>query len=133
MSNHQTPLVLIVDDDAFQRTLIRETLEDAGFACEEAADGESGLKKAFELRPGLVILDVLMPQRDGFSVCHDLRRRIEGEALPVLMITALDTKENVMTAGKEGVDAYIIKPFSVQTIIAKIDEAIGKRQGAGGG
>ena len=53
--------------------------------------------------------------------------------LPVLMITALDTKENVMAAGREGVDAYIIKPFSVATIVDKIDEAVSKRAAADGG
>ena len=68
-----SPLVLIVDDDATIRMLARTSLEQSGFSVEEAADGDQGLEAYTLLQPDIVLLDVMMPGKDGFAVCHELR------------------------------------------------------------
>ena len=105
-------LVLVVDDEAIMRLLARTTLEQAGFAVEEAEDGQAGLAAFERLRPDLVLLDVMMPILDGFEACEALRKLEGGEHAPVLMMTGLDDSDSINRAYQVGATDFIAKPIA---------------------
>jgi diguanylate cyclase (GGDEF)-like protein/PAS domain S-box-containing protein len=105
------PLVLIVDDEDLTRLFARQTLEAAGFRVEEAIDGNAGLEAIMRLTPDLVMLDVLMPIRDGFDVCAALRSLPERAETPVLMMTGLEDADAVDRAYAVGATDFITKPI----------------------
>lgn len=110
-ANADRPLVLIVDDEDLTRLFARQTLEAAGFRVEEATDGDTGLAAILELAPDLVMLDVLMPVRDGFEVCIALRSLPERSDTPVLMMTGLEDADAVDRAYLVGATDFITKPI----------------------
>jgi len=105
-------LILIVEDDHLQRSLIRECLEVAGFACAEAEDGDDGLEQCLALDPDLVILDVMMPGRDGYSVCAEIRRNPKTCNIPVLMVTGLEDVDSVERSFQAGATNFLMKPIN---------------------
>ena len=116
MSNGQPsnkcPTALVIDDDMAQRVMIREALEQAGFVVEEAEDGEQGMAAIERIRPDIVLLDVMMPVLDGFTVCRKLRRLPRFMELPVLMVTGLDDIESVERAFEVGATHFLTKPLN---------------------
>ena len=109
--------VLVVDDDAVLRKVVRAVLEADGFRVIEAPDGEQALKLAEEHRPGVVVLDVMMPGLDGVEVC----RRMDHSTTRVLMLTALGdvgTETAAMAAGARG---YLTKPFSSMDLLDRVE------------
>jgi len=106
------PMVLIVDDEITARFVMREVLLNAGFAVEEAEDGAAALRVLEELKPDIVISDVMMPVMDGFALCEEIRRRPAGKLLPVLMVTGLDDTESIHRAYEVGATDFITKPFN---------------------
>lgn len=110
-SHIQKPTILIVDDDPVQRTLVSQAVEHAGMTPAEAENGAEGLAKVKELRPDLVILDVIMPDVNGFSVCKQIREIPQTTHLPVLMMTGLDDTESVERAFEVGATAFLTKPL----------------------
>jgi PAS domain S-box-containing protein len=105
-------VVLIVDDDAMMRLLIRQTLERAGFACHEAATGTQGLEQFALTRPDVVLLDVMMPELDGYETCSRLRALPNGSMVPVIMLTGLDDTESIDRAYESGATDFISKPIT---------------------
>jgi diguanylate cyclase (GGDEF)-like protein/PAS domain S-box-containing protein len=111
-SGQKQQLVLVVDDEAIMRLLARATLEQAGFAVEEAGDGQAGLAAFERLQPDLVLLDVVMPILDGFEACRALRKLPGGEHAPVLMMTGLDDSDSINRAYQVGATDFITKPIA---------------------
>jgi diguanylate cyclase (GGDEF)-like protein len=107
-----TPLVMVVDDDRAVRLLARETLEHSGFAVSDAGSGEEALQSFEESSPDIVLLDVVMPGLDGFSVCSAIRRTAAGRDTPVLMMTGLDDLESINCAYEAGATDFITKPIN---------------------
>ena len=107
-----TPLVMVVDDDHAVRLLARETLEHSGFAVSDAGSGEEALRSFEESCPDIVLLDVVMPGLDGFSVCSAIRRTSSGQDTPVLMMTGLDDLESINCAYEAGATDFITKPIN---------------------
>ena len=107
-----TPLVMVVDDDNAIRLLARETLENSGFAVRDAGTGEEALSSFEENCPDIVLLDVMMPGIDGFSVCSAIRRIPTGRDTPVLMMTGLDDLESINCAYEAGATDFITKPIN---------------------
>jgi len=103
------PLVLIVDDDLTVRLLERRCLEKAGFAVEEAHNGEMALSVFERINPDIILLDVRMPGMDGFEVCEGIRRLPGGSLTPVLMLTGLDDIESINRAYESGATDFITK------------------------
>lgn len=134
MSIDKSLHVLVVEDNANLRKVLLNIVRKIGFArVSEAENGKDAWELVRDGGVGLVLTDWAMPLMDGIELVSHIRRADPPvRDLPVLMITALDTKDNVITAGQEGVDAYVIKPFSVQTIMDKIEEAVVKRAGSAG-
>jgi diguanylate cyclase (GGDEF)-like protein len=105
------PLVLVVDDDDTARFLARASLEHAGLAVEEAVNGREGVAAFQRLRPDLVLMDVLMPEMDGFAACAAIRSLPGGELVPVLMMTGLDDVDSIRQAYLAGATDFTSKPI----------------------
>lgn len=116
MSTDQSPLILVVDDDPRQRLLVRAALEPFGFECEEAEDGNVGIEKCMALLPDLVVLDIMMPGRDGFTVCSEIRKKSKTEITPVLMMTALNDFKSIQRAYESGATSFETKPINAQLL-----------------
>ncbi|HEY4415028.1 MAG TPA: response regulator transcription factor [Verrucomicrobiae bacterium] len=112
------PRILIIEDEAPMRTALTDLLSAEGHRVLVAANGESGLKRALEEKPDLILLDVMMPKLDGFSLCAELRRL--GHAMPVLMLTAKGQIEDRVNGLDVGADDYLIKPFSTEELLARV-------------
>ena len=111
-SRRGTPLVMVVDDDHAVRLLARETLEFSGFTVWDAESGEQALEAFEEKVPDIVLLDVVMPGIDGFSVCSAIRGTDFGRDTPVLMMTGLDDVESIECAYRAGATDFITKPIN---------------------
>lgn len=107
-----SPLVLVVDDDMALRLLERASLEQAGFQIEEAENGFEALEVFSRLKPDIIILDVMMPEMDGFETCTRLRRIPEAQLTPVLMVTGLDDTDSIDRAYEVGATHFITKPIN---------------------
>ncbi|MCK4235923.1 MAG: response regulator, partial [Candidatus Krumholzibacteria bacterium] len=113
--------ILIVDDDPNVVEILTESLKDRGYNTESAYDGEEALEKYDSFRPDLVVLDVVLPKKDGFNVCDEIRARDIHKDIPVIMISADSIPEAMAKGFRSGAQDYIKKPFSLKEIIAKID------------
>jgi DNA-binding response OmpR family regulator len=117
--------VLVVDDEPDIRTLLRNLLERAGYAVEEAADGRAGLRSFFASSPDLVILDVTMPELDGWTTLERIR---DLSDVPVLMLTARSGELERVRGLTHGADDYVAKPFGRQELLARV-QALLRRAG----
>ncbi|MCX5887539.1 MAG: EAL domain-containing protein [Proteobacteria bacterium] len=113
----EAPVVLVIDDDNAVREISRDLLEESDFVVEEARDGAEGLSVFNRVKPDLVLLDVMMPGMDGFTVCRELRKLPGGERTPVLMATGLDDLESINRSYEAGATDFITKPLN-WTILA---------------
>lgn len=108
----ERPTVVVIDDDAALRVMVREVLEQAGFEVEEAEDGEQGLATIKGVLPDIVLLDVMMPKLDGFELCTQLRRHPKFSHLPVVMITGLEDVQSINRAFEIGATHFVTKPIN---------------------
>jgi two-component system, OmpR family, phosphate regulon response regulator PhoB len=113
-------LVLIVEDDAAFMTMLRYNLERHGFRIEEAVDGKEALDRVAELSPNLVLLDWGLPLMSGLEVCRQIRRRPAIRTVPVIMLTARTDSQDAVRGLDAGADDYIVKPFDVAMLIARM-------------
>jgi DNA-binding response OmpR family regulator len=119
--------LLLIDDDAALLELLADYLQSVGHAAATAVNGDDGLRKFYDIRPELVILDVTMPQRDGWQTLERIR---ELARTPVIMLTARDEEANVLRGFKLGADDYVIKPFSFAELAARVQSVLSRTQGA---
>ena len=117
--------VLIVEDDHNIAELLQMYLEKEGYAVTIASDGGKGLEKFRAIKPDLVLLDVMMPVMDGWSVCKAIRAESQT---PVIMLTAKGETDDKVTGLKSGADDYVTKPFEMKEVLARI-EAVLRRSG----
>ena len=110
--------LLLIEDELSLRTALVPQLKDAGYHVETAADGITGLERALAGNFDLLLLDVMLPGLDGFSICREIRKR--GHTLPVLMLTARGTVDDRITGLDGGADDYLVKPFSGKELLARI-------------
>jgi len=118
--------VLVVDDDPPLRRMLERTLAAEGFEVTVAADGGAALVAAERSAPDLIVLDVAMPVLDGLAVCRRLRAK--GLPTPILMLTARDAVPDRVAGLEAGADDYLVKPFAVQELIARL-RALTRRRG----
>ena len=116
--------VLVVDDEARMRKLVRDFLTVKGFLVVEAGDGEEAIDIFFEQKDiALILLDVMMPKMDGWEVCRTIRKYSQ---VPIIMLTARGEEQDELQGFSLGVDEYISKPFSPKILVARV-EAILRR------
>ena len=112
------PRLLIIEDELPMRTALQDVLEGEGFRVLTAADGEAGLARARAEKPDLILLDLMMPKLDGFSVCAELRRLTNP--VPILMLTGKGRVEDRVKGLDVGADDYLVKPFSTDELLARV-------------
>jgi DNA-binding response OmpR family regulator len=111
------PTILLVEDDATLAETLRYNLEREGYAVISASDGVTALEYARQRQPDIVVLDVMLPRLDGFSVCRMLRKE---SAVPIIMLTARQDEVDRIAGLELGADDYLTKPFSVGELLARI-------------
>lgn len=120
-------LILLVDDETSIIQLARLYLEREGYRVQAVGDGRAALQAAQTLRPSLMVLDVMLPELDGFEVCR--RLRAEGNNLPILMLTARDDDFDKILGLELGADDYLTKPFNPRELVARVKAVL--RRGSG--
>ena len=118
--------VLLVEDEQTLAMIIKDTLEGQNFIIHTAADGEEGLRKFFDLRPDVLVADVMMPRMDGLEVCR--RIRATNTKIGIIMLTARSQEMDKVTGLMTGADDYVTKPFSPAELTARVD-ALFRRAG----
>jgi two-component system response regulator RpaA len=114
------PRILVIDDDPAIAELVAINLEMAGYEVSQAEDGIKGQALALQLLPDLVILDLMLPRVDGFTVCQRLRRDERTADIPILMLTALGQTQNKVEGFNAGADDYLTKPFELEEMLARV-------------
>src|SRR5215217_1576299 len=114
------PLILTVDDTPENLEILRMRLETQGYEVVEACDGDEGFEKAKELKPDLILLDIMMPKRDGISVVRDLKADPDLRAIPVILVTAKADTKDVVLGLDAGGDDYLTKPFEHSALLARV-------------
>jgi len=121
--------LLVVDDEPSIRDLLAASLRFVGFEVATAADGNSAMRLATQTEPDLIVLDVMLPDMDGFTVTRRLRER--GLLVPVLFLTAKDATEDKVHGLTVGGDDYVTKPFSLEEVVARIRAILRRGDAAG--
>ena len=114
------PRILVIDDDAAIAELVAINLEMAGYEVTHAEDGIKGQALAIQLLPDLIVLDLMLPRVDGFTVCQRLRRDDRTADIPVLMLTALSQTQDKVEGFNSGADDYLTKPFELEEMLARV-------------
>jgi two-component system, OmpR family, response regulator len=123
--------LLVVDDEPFILDAVAASLRFLGFAVDTAATGRAALRQARESAPDLIVLDVLLPDLDGFTVLRRLRE--EGSAVPVIFLTAKDAQQDKVTGLGLGGDDYVTKPFGLEELAARVRAVLRRTFPPGGG
>jgi CheY-like chemotaxis protein len=121
------PLVLVADDDQNLRKILCLFLKNSHYETVEATNGREALNLGKSQNPDLILMDIMMPLLDGFTVCKLLKDDPETKRIPVLICTAKNRKEDLVAAIKAGAEDYIIKPFTKDTVLSKIEKALAAR------
>ena len=114
------PRILVIDDDVAISELVAVNLEMAGYEVCQTEDGIKGQAMALQIQPDLIMLDLMLPRVDGFTVCQRLRRDQRTAEIPILMLTALSQTQNKVEGLNAGADDYLTKPFEVEEMLARI-------------
>ena len=118
--------VLVVEDEQSIVTLLKYNLETAGYIVDVAYDGEEALKKVKEVKPELIVLDVMLPKKDGIEVCKTIRS--DKNLVPILMLTAKDDEFDRVLGLELGADDYMTKPFSPREVVARVKAILRRSQ-----
>ena len=119
--------ILVAEDDAAILTGLVDLLEGEGFAVETAGDGAAAIARWNEARPDLILLDVMMPEKNGFDVCREVRRR--DSLTPVIMLTAKGEEIDKVVGLELGADDYVVKPFGGNELLARIRAVLRRGRG----
>jgi DNA-binding response OmpR family regulator len=122
--------ILVVEDDPDQLEVIRFTLKNAGFAIGTATNGIDAVKKAQTVPPDLIMLDVMMPELDGFAVCETLRGNPATASIPILMLTGLCSHISRLVGYESGATDYVIKPFDAEQLVSRVEKLLDQSSSA---
>ena len=124
--NETPPVVAIIDDDESVRQSLAANLELEGFQIIQAGDGEEGVRMIKERTPDLIILDVMMPKKDGLEACREVRNA--GISTPLILLTARSTEVDKVLGLELGADDYLAKPFGMRELIARVRALLRRTQ-----
>jgi len=119
--------ILIVEDEPNMREIVQARLEQHGYEVATAADGYQAIAKVREFAPDLVILDLMIPKIDGYTVCRLLRFG-QSSTVPIIMFTARSAPDDIRRGLDTGANAYVIKPFEPAALLTKIEELLKARE-----
>tara|TARA_Y100000031_G_C8102137_1_gene329199 strand:- start:219 stop:590 length:372 start_codon:yes stop_codon:yes gene_type:complete len=120
------PKVLIVDDETDFLEVLSARLKRSGYAVITAADGKDGVSKLYSERPDLVLLDVMMPNLNGYELCRQIKSDQKLCKTPVVILSARGQRDDVLHGKEVGADAYFMKPFDSNDLISKIEHILGQ-------
>lgn len=126
----QNQSVLLIEDENRIREMVRDYLENEGFAVDEADSGTDGLEKFRENEYAIILLDVMLPGLDGWTVCREIRRTSE---VPIIMLTARGEEYDKLFGFELGADDYLTKPFSPKELVARMKAVLKRGKGGGAG
>jgi DNA-binding response OmpR family regulator len=116
--------ILVVDDEELNIRLVARTLTHAGYEVVAARNGQDALRLTRELSLDLALLDVMLPDLDGFELCRRIRQETNGHRLPVILLTALDSKQERARGFECGADIYLPKPFEPEELLTSVSETL---------
>lgn len=120
------PKILVADDSIAQRELIAELLTENGFSVTTAIDGAQALEKLKSMVPDLIILDVVMPNLNGYQTCRSIKSDPKTEHIPVILCSTKNTQVDSYWGLKQGADAYIVKPFPHDELLGTVKQLLRK-------
>lgn len=120
--------ILVIEDEANILELLRYNLEAAGYNVVLAENGKDGLGKCFEVRPDLILLDLMLPDVDGLDICNNIKRNEQTKNIPIIMLTAKSEEFDKVLGLELGADDYITKPFSIRELLARIKVVLRRAQ-----
>jgi twitching motility two-component system response regulator PilH len=119
--------ILIVDDSPAEVRLMQSVLDRAGFSSVAVHD-PTRLEQVIDVEhPSLILLDVVMPQRNGFQACRELKRNAEYASIPVVMVTSKNSESDKFWGKEQGADGYVVKPFSSEELLRTVRNLVGKK------
>ncbi|SIT87098.1 two-component system, OmpR family, response regulator VicR [Edaphobacillus lindanitolerans] len=124
---HMNKTILVVDDEKPIADILQFNLKKEGYSVITAYDGEEAIAKAEEVQPDLVLLDIMLPKKDGMEVCRELRKKYD---FPIIMLTAKDSEIDKVLGLELGADDYVTKPFSTRELIARVKANMRRHQAA---
>ena len=125
--------ILIVDDSQAEGRLMQALLEQAGFWAVALADPRR-IEEVLEIeRPSLILLDVVMPERNGFQACRELKAHPDFAHIPIVMVTSKSTQSDQFWGMQQGAEGYLVKPFTREQLLFEVNRVIGKRQASEAG
>jgi two-component system phosphate regulon response regulator PhoB len=119
--------ILVADDDEDLLQALDFTLSQNGYNVIQAKDGAETIVEALESKPDLILLDIMMPNLDGFTACRELKNREDTKRIPIIMLTAKGEVEDIKTAFRAGANDYVVKPFIMEQVLEKIEELLVRR------
>ena len=124
------PKILVVEDDPAIRLGLQRSLAFEGFTVDLARDGEEAIERAFDGKPDLIVLDLMLPKLNGFEVCRTVRKH--DPAVPIVVLSAKGDESDKVLGLNLGADDYVTKPFSIRELTARIKAALRRRRAAAG-
>jgi len=116
--------ILVVDDEPHIRQILKFTLEREGYQVYLAADGDEALTRAAEIKPSLVLLDVMMPRMDGYEVCRKMRQDFGLSQIPIIMLSARGDQEDKVAGLEKGANDYLVKPYSNDELLLRVKNVL---------
>jgi DNA-binding response OmpR family regulator len=120
----EPPRIMVVDDDPMFRRFVGALLANQGYEVREAHDGEVALRLAATLKPRLILLDLVLPYKDGFQVINGLRGDPATRRIPIMMLSVKDREQDVVKCLQLGAEDYMIKPFGTHELLARIGKIL---------
>ena len=121
--------ILIVDDSPAEVRLMQTLLDRAGYSCVAIHDPMRLEQVIDHEKPSLIVLDVVMPQRNGFQVCRDLKGHSDYARIPVILVTSKGTESDKFWGKQQGADGYVVKPFNGEELLGTVRKLVGKQSG----
>lgn len=118
--------ILIVDDNTDLTSVLRAGFKEAGFAVRTSGNGVDALKKVYSFKPDAIILDLVLPELDGFAVCEHLKKNRATASIPVLVLTGLSSQLSRFAGLESGANEYLTKPFQFEELLAKVNALLEK-------
>jgi two-component system alkaline phosphatase synthesis response regulator PhoP len=120
MDSFMNRRILIADDDTTIRLFIATLLRDRGYEIHEAPDGEQACRIASEVKPDLMLLDLIMPYRDGFDVLQELKSQDTTAGIPIIIMSVKDREEEIVKGFDLGAEDYVVKPFNSLELVSRV-------------
>jgi len=126
----QKPKILVVDDEVDIRKILLKTVEAGGYTAISAKNGKEAIEYTYRERPNLIVIDIMMPEMNGYDAVKFLRSSLETATIPIIMLTAKQDKDSELKGLDAGADDYMTKPFDNEKLLARIRMLLRRQRGS---